>query len=259
MSARRGSLSAQHVQEACLNGWPALRETVFDGWLVRFAGGYTRRSNSVNLLSPGTRDPDEKLRVCETLYAAQGLPAIVCVPSMAEPSISHALDRRGYGPPEDETRVLSMAFEETSSFRREGVDLEEGLPGEAWLRALARLQGQGEAARQTHRKILEALAIPAVFASVPGGGGRPGALAFGAVHDGLVCVNSVVTNPEFRRRGLAGRAISGILHWAQSRQGATGACVPVVAGNAPAVALYEGLGFQHEVFRYHYRRRAGGA
>ena len=247
--------SVQGVQEACLNGWPALRELVFDGWLLRFSGGYTRRANSVHPLSPGMQPLDEKIQYCEALYAAQGLPTLFCIPSTAPPSLAHALDQRGYEPPEDETRILYMRLAGDAPLPPRGVQLEEGLPGDAWLRTLVQLQGQGEAARSTHRSILEALSIPAVFASVPVGDGRLGAVAFGAVHHGMVCVNSVATDPDFRRRGLAHRAISGVLAWARDRHGATGACVPVVAENDPAVGLYEGLGFRDEVCRYHYRRR----
>jgi N-acetylglutamate synthase len=254
MSGNSLSPIVQSVQEAALNGWPALRELVFDGWLLRFSDGYTRRANSVHPLSPGMHSLDEKIRYCEAIYAAQGLPALFCIPSTAPPSLGHALDQRGYGPPEDETRLLHMNLAGEVPLPPEGVELEEGLPGDAWLRTLARLQGQGEAARNTHRKILEALAIPVVFASVPVGDGRLGAMAFGAVHHGMVCVNSVATDPGFRRRGLAHRAISGVLAWAH-RHGATGACVPVVAENDPAVGLYEGLGFRDEIYRYHYRRR----
>ena len=75
--------SVQGVQEACLNGWPALRELVFDGWLLRFSGGYTRRANSVHPLSPGMQPLDEKIQYCEALYAAQGLPTLFCIPSTA--------------------------------------------------------------------------------------------------------------------------------------------------------------------------------
>ena len=254
MSGNSLPLIVRNVQEAALNGWPALRELVFDGWLLRFSDGYTRRANSVQPLSLGTQPLDEKIRYCEATYAAQGLPTLFCIPSTAPPSLGHALDGRGYDPPEDETRLLHMSLARDAPLRPEGVELEEGLPGDAWLRTLAALQGRSEAARNTHRKILEALAIPAVFASVPVGGGRLGAIAFGAVHHGMVCVNSVATDPDFRRRGLAHKAISAILAWARDRHGATGACVPVVAENDPAVGLYEGLGFRDEVCRYHYRR-----
>jgi GNAT superfamily N-acetyltransferase len=246
---------AKRVEEACLNGWPALREVVFDGWLIRLAGGYTRRTNSVNLLSAGTLPLDYKIHYCETVYAAQGQPTIFCIPTHADPALSRALDHRGYGPPEDESCVLFMEFAEVSPEPTGDVVLEEGFPGEAWLRTLARLHEQSETTQGLHRRILESLSVPAVFAAVRGNGGRLGALAYGAVHDGLVCVNSVVTDPAFRRQGLGRKAVSAVLEWAQERCGATGACLAVVADNAPAKALYRDLGFSREVYRYHYRRR----
>jgi ribosomal protein S18 acetylase RimI-like enzyme len=247
---------ARRVEEACLNGWPALRDVVFGGWLIRLADGHTRRTNSVNLLSAGMQPLDRKIRYCETVYAAQGLPTIFCIPSGADPVLGHLLDERGYEPPEDESCVLFMDFAETPPQAAPGVVLEEGLPGEPWLETLAHLQGQSARAQRTHRKILEHLAVPAAFAAVPLDDGRLGALAYGAVHDGLVCVNSVVTHPGFRRRGLARRAVSVVLAWAQERCGATGACLSVVAENAPARALYAGMGFTREMYRYHYRRRS---
>jgi ribosomal protein S18 acetylase RimI-like enzyme len=246
---------AKRVEEACLNGWPALREVVFDGWLIRLADGHTRRTNSVNLLSSGTLPLDHKIRYCESVYTSQGLPTIFCIPTTADPALSRALDQRGYGPPEDESCVLCADFAETSPHLAFDVLLEEGFPGEPWLRTLARLHEQSAPAQDAHRKILRSLSVPSVFAAVRLDDGRFGALAYGAVHDGLVCVNSVVTDPAFRRQGLARKAVAAVLAWAQERCGATGACLAVVADNAPARALYRDLRFDHEVYRYHYRRR----
>jgi ribosomal protein S18 acetylase RimI-like enzyme len=248
---------AKRVEGACLNGWPALREVVFDGWLIRLADGHTRRTNSVNLLSSGVLPLEDKIRYCEAVYTAQGLPTIFCIPTTAGHALSQALDRRGYGPPEDESCVLYAELAEIPPQPAGDIVLEEGFPGEAWLGALARLHGQSEATQETHRKILKSLAVPAVFAAVRLDDRRLGALAFGAVHNGLVCVNSVVTDPAFRRQGLARRAVAAVLSWAQERCGATGACLAVVADNAPASALYRELGFDCEVYRYHYRRRVG--
>jgi N-acetylglutamate synthase len=223
--------------------------------LIRLANGYTRRTNSVNLLSSGTLPLDHKIRYCETVYAAQGQPTIFCIPTHADPALSQALDRRGYGPPEDKSCVLFADLAEASLEVSGDVVLKEGRPGEAWLNTLARLHEQSEAAQSTHAKILESLSVPAVFAAVRSDDGRLGALAFGAVHDGLVCVNSVVTDPAIRRQGLGRKVVSAVLTWAKERQGAAGACLAVVADNTPAMALYESLGFGREVYRYHYRRQ----
>jgi len=251
------ALLARRVEEACLNGWPALREVVFDGWLIRLADGHTRRTNSVNILSAGLQPLDRKIPYCEAVYAAQGLPAIFCIPSTAGPALDLMLDERGYEPPEDESCVLAMDFRERPPRPAGDAVLEEGFPGEMWLGALARLHEQSERTQQIHRRVLASLSLPAVFASVRSDDGDPVALAYGAVHDGLVCVNSVVTDPAFRRRGLARQAVAAVLAWAHGRCGATGACLSVVADNDPARALYAGMGFTREMYRYHYRRRSG--
>lgn len=246
----------RRVEEACFKGWPALREVLFDGWLLRFAQGHTRRTNSVNPIAPGTCELRDKIAHCETLYARAGLPTIFRISSLVEPGLDRVLDGVGYGPVEDEIRVIYRELAPGHHLVDGDADVVEGVPSEAWLEAHARWSGNGEAAQRAQRGILQALSVPAVFTAARGGDGRLASLAFGAVHDGIVCVNLVVTDPACRRRGLSRRAVASVLAWARDRAGAEGACLPVVASNTPAVALYKGLGFDTELYRYHYRRRA---
>ena len=245
---------ARRVEEACLNGWPALRHVVFDGWLLRFADGHTRRSNSVNPLAPSRCELRRKIAYCEILYARASLPTIFRISSNTEPGLDGALDSLGYGDREDETCVIHSDFTRHPPDRG-AADLIEGAPSEAWLEAYARCSGN-HAAREAHRKILHALAVPAVFAAARASDGRLASLAFGAVHERIVCVNLVVTDPALRGQGLSRRTVSAVLSWARERAGAEGACLPVVASNTAAVALYHSLGFDAELYRYHYRRRA---
>lgn len=265
----------RRAEEAGLNALPAPRQVLLDGWLLRFADGCTRRANSVNPVwpGPGRGDPDARIRACAALYAAQGLPCLFRVPSFLPPGLDAALDAHGYAPPEGETRILFRPNPDArgaddagaggagaggDGAGTGGVELAEGRPGAEWLDAQARIAGDVERVARARRDMLACLAIPAAFGAVrPDGPGTPMAsLAYVAVHDGLACLNMVATDPAARRRGLSRRVLRALLAWAREA-GAEGACLQVAAGNAAAVALYEGLGFRTELYRYHYRRRDG--
>jgi len=247
---------SRRVEEACLNGWPGLSEILFDGWLLRFSRGHTRRANSISLLSPSTDDVARKVAHCEALYARHGLPTIFRLSTLDADAIDGVLDARGYGPREDETRIFhrDLALESLPSIRDAVVVTES--PGRAWLDAVARIQGLAEDRRLANEAIFAAIANPAGFAASLSDDGRIAAVAFGAVHDGIVCINSVGTDAAFQRRGHARRAVGAVIDWACRKVGARGACLPVMAHNVAAVALYEALGFRTEVSRYAYRRRA---
>ena len=116
---------------------------------------------------------------------------------------------------------------------------------------MARLQGHTLAHRAIYRRIVGAIAIPARFALLIVDG-LPAALAYGAIHDGILCYESVITDLGRRRQGYSRRIIASLASWARD-SGATGACLQVEAGNTPARALYDTFGLG-ELYRYHYRR-----
>ena len=250
--------TAARVEEACLNGWPSLAAVLLDGWLLRFAEGHTKRANSVNVIAParqtGSASLARKIAACEALYAARGLPTIFSLSSAApQDGLEAALDAAGYGPPLDDSLVLLCDSLSGANAAEATVRLNEATPPRAWLDAFARISGLDERAATLHARILDALVVPAACAAVEAPDGTIGAVAFGAVHDGLVCINSVATAREHRGRGLAGHAVAAAMAWARNEAGADAACLPVGAANAAALALYRRLGFTREVSRYHYR------
>jgi N-acetylglutamate synthase len=250
-----GSL-AWRVEEACLNAWPALQEIHYDGWLMRFADGHTRRVNSVNVLRDGALPLAEKIAYCEALYRRHSLRPYFRILSTANPELEDALGARGYAP-EDETRTVFMDFDEyppPSPFMP--VELDPYGPSAAWLSAYARIHAQEPHDSVTLERILNQLTLPGVYAAVRDAQGRIVSIAKGAVHDGIGCLNMVATDPAARRLGYSRACVTAVLQWARDEMAASGACLQVVAVNTPAVRLYEELGFVHELYRYHYRTPA---
>lgn len=243
---------AWRVEECCHNAWPALRQVWIGDWVLRFADGVSRRANSANPLRAGPRDPAAAIAAAETLFPAHGLPAIFRVPAMVAPAIDARLAARGYTA-EGETATLHAGLDVVAAAADPAVAIWPR-PHPDWLRAMAALQGHTRERAETYRRIVELIAIPAAFGGLRQDG-RLVALAYGAVHDGLLCFESVVTDPAHRGRGYGRRLLAAIAHWGRGR-GAVAACLQVEATNAPALAFYRGLGLKAELYRYHYRRRA---
>ncbi|MBV8740053.1 MAG: GNAT family N-acetyltransferase [Alphaproteobacteria bacterium] len=241
---------AWQVEEVCLNAWPALRQVLFDGWVLRFSGGLTRRANSANPLGIEHADPAALIANCETLYRDQRQPAIFRLPSLIGLGIDECLAACGYND-EGHSLVLYTGCGAIPAERDPAVRL-LSRPTAEWFATMAALQRHTKKQAQLYRRIVRALAIPAAFAVLVDDG-AVGALAFGAIHRDLICYESVVTDPQQLRRGYARRIIASLAAWAVER-GATGACLEVEAANTPALALYDRLGFS-ELYRYHYRRQ----
>jgi N-acetylglutamate synthase len=241
---------AWRVEEACLNAWPAVRQVLLGGWVLRFSGGLTRRANSANPLGIDRADADAVIAGCEAVYRYQRLPTIFRLPSIIAPQIDGRLEALGYGS-EGRSLVLHGEIGSIPAVCDPEVRL-LSRPTPEWLAAMAALQRQTKRQARLYRRIVGHLAIPAAFAALADDRGIA-AMAYGAIHDGLICYESVVTDPSRQRRGYARRIVTSLAAWAAD-QGAHGACLEVEAANAPALALYAALGFK-ELHRYHYRRQ----
>jgi len=78
----------------------------------------------------------------------------------------------------------------------------------------------------------------------------PGAQGFAAYADDWVGFRGIEVAPEHRRQGLARTVMAALLEWGAER-GATTAYLQVLGHNAPALALYDGMGFTtHHTYAY---------
>ena len=84
------------IEERSLNAWPSLQQMLYDGWILRFSGGYTRRANSISPIYRGCRGVYEKVLGCEEIYRRKRLPPAFKISPLVHPEDLDAFlhDRR---------------------------------------------------------------------------------------------------------------------------------------------------------------------
>ncbi len=241
---------SMRIEQASLNAWPGLQQVLYDGWMLRFAGGYTKRANSVNPLFPSSLGLDEKIRFCEGRYAERGLPPIFRLTSFAAPAeLDPALADRDYRRVAP-TSVMHRDLEPLAGPPAGSVKLGEESAGD-WLALFCQFSGSTLNEHQTHRQILESILGQTLFASLSDSG-RAVACGLAVLEGDCVGLFDLVTDPACRNRGYGTELVSGLLAWAR-QHGARHAYLQVVEANAPARHLYaDKLGFR-PLYRYWYR------
>lgn len=219
--------------------WPATETAALGGWTLRYAGGFTRRANSVLAGGDPGLPPDEALAEVVRWYGERGATPYLQLPD-SSPYAGHA-DARGWVR-EADTLVRTAPLAPLTLLPGAPVTLSR-TPDADWLGAYHRTGDLAQAA------LAVVTGGPSVwFATMPGAIGR-------AVVDGpWALFGAVEVIPSHRRRGLA-TAVMGALARQAAAEGATAAYLQVEADNAGARALYDRLGFSDH-HGYHYRRPA---
>ncbi len=241
----------RQLERTMFRAWPSFEETDYDGWVLRFADGYTKRANSVNALYPSTLCLDLKISLCEVVYAARDLPIIFRMTPHSYPDgLDERLDQRGYKII-DRTLVMlgplnAQADEPKSPFEIRIVSLLE------WLDAYVRLRTPSAEQLALQRRIV--MKIPTALCPVLGfQAGDPVGYGLGVLDSELVGIFGLYVAPAIRRSGLGETMLLTILQWARMR-GAKQGYLQVEADNAPAIKLYRGIGWS-ESYPYWYRVR----
>jgi len=242
---------AWHAEHACLNAWPALFNVLHDGWVVRFADGFSRRANSANPLSAQARLSGATLQYFENLFQLADLPMIIRVPSLLDPEIDRTLERFGFVA-DGECHVLFATLDVLEVRPDPAVSVVTEI-SDGWLAMLNRMQGRTVEQSQTFNDIMSGIALPAGFATLAENG-EAVAAACGVLDGDMMVVESVITDPRRRGAGYAHRLSAALMHWARLNE-ATCACLQVETANIGGLSLYRRLGFTTELSRYHYRRR----
>jgi GNAT superfamily N-acetyltransferase len=236
------------IEETAMNAWPALSQTLYDGWVLRFAKGYTKRANSINLLYPSTLGLDEKIEYCQKVYTDQHLPAIFRLPApFIPPEFDEKLAERGYKKI-DLTHVRSLSLRTWQPSNTGSVLREVSL--DSWLVVFNDLSNADLKKQPIHREILDAIIAPRLMITLEVAG-QIVCCGLGVLQGELFGLFDIVTHPAHRSQGYATKLVSGMLDWAKE-QGALWVFLQVMDNNIPAQNLYAKLGFRDE-YSYWYR------
>jgi GNAT superfamily N-acetyltransferase len=238
----------RRLEEIAMNAWPALQQVFYDGWVLRFANGYTKRANSANPLYDSHGAITEKIAFCERCYAERGQPAIFRLTScLAPPELDEALERRDYQRI-DPSLVLTTDLrdrplpEPALELRTEAV--------EPWMQVFEQLADHRFSGRDTHQAMLEAILAERLLVVGVAEGEIVGC-GVGVLEEQYFGLFDIAVARGQRNRGYGSQLISGMLRWARQR-GAIYSYLQVISANAPARHVYSKLGFE-EAYQYWYR------
>jgi ribosomal protein S18 acetylase RimI-like enzyme len=244
------------LEERLFNAWPALQTVHVDGWLIRMAGGHTKRSNAASQLHPSTLPADELIRTVRTLYRRAGIEPMVRLTPLSSSGTDEALEAAGWSF-YDPTVVMTAPLKDRVKLQGAGtaavVMAEE--PSEAWIEGAAAAYELADWQRGMLAAIVANIRVEAAFATVYVDK-QPLGYGIAVAERGYVGLYDLAVSPAARGSGVGARMVTSLLHWGRSK-GAGTAYLQVREANVQARALYARLGFS-EAYRYWCRRPPAG-
>lgn len=230
------------IEELSLNAWPALKTMVHQGWLLRFAEGYTKRSNSIQAVYALTNENmEQQIAYCEEIYAAAGLKTIFKITPFVPEALDQRLEQRGYTLVEPSSVKILDNLLDVKDPQMQEILLEHEL-SERWLRTMASMNHLTEHQIEVTRRLLTSSPLKQGFFTLLNGS-IPVACGLAVIEQGYVGLYDIVTGEAYRNRGYGEQLLLHILKWAREH-GATKSYILVLQSNASANCLYEKLNYQ---------------
>jgi len=246
------------LESIAAQAWQPLEQLQLGEWVLRAAGGFTGRANSVLPLGDPGVPFDRALSEITEWYTARSLPPMIQVPLPLRTDLDAALAERGWVAYNAvavmvcDLDPLLMATQDVSSQVQLLTLNITPTPDAAWL---ASFRYGDEPVPAAAIPIMTKAEHP-VFVSARGPASDTLAIARGAICGRWLGITAVEVAEPYRRRGLGRLVIKALAQYAAD-QGCRHVFLQVAHGNVGARRLYERLGFvaHHD---YVYRRGPGG-
>jgi ribosomal protein S18 acetylase RimI-like enzyme len=243
------------IEELAANAWRSEIEQHLGGWRLRYAGGTSRRVNSVwPNRDPAGEDTEERVALVESFYTRYGVtPRFQLCPAAQPANLEEILIRRGYTQDAHTTVQINRVEDvlERAGLAETAVVENDRLTPE-WFDFYTRTTNVSPENKLVRDGVLTRIGPPAQFVLLLDGE-TPCAVGLGVAERGWIGAFCVVTDPAYRRRGLATGVMAALARWGLV-QGAENFYLQVMENNPPALALYDGLGFS-KLYHYAYAEK----
>ncbi|MHA1647124.1 MAG: GNAT family N-acetyltransferase [Promethearchaeota archaeon] len=253
---------SQNIEMKSLNAWPSLQTLFYDGWIIRFADGYTKRANSVNpIFSSFTEIPvNIKIQKVRDLFKNQNLPLVFKITPTVNPiSLDQTLEKQKFIKI-DETSVQTISLGEVKSLQIKNLSKSNSLIPEFhvfkdldknWFSIYCNLNDVNSKSTQTLELMLNLIILPKFFACLTIKE-EILAVGIGVLERDYIGLFGIAVDENYRNRGL-GRMLMQNLFKLGIENKAKYAYLQVMTNNSPALHLYNKLGFKEE-YKYWYRK-----
>lgn len=246
------------IEDAGINASAPPQQRWVDGWLLRYSPGKAKRARCVQAVADGRLPLDQRLALCQSVFDAAGLPAVVRITPFSRPAgLDQALAALGWNR-QDDTRVMVLPTCLAEAEPLPADLLWQPLDGAAYAEVVGALRGSPAVQRDAHAQRLALSPVPYQgWVLRRPDDGQVLACGQTAAEADMVGLYDIFTHPQARGRGLARQLCSRLLAQAHAA-GARVAYLQVDADNHPARAIYRRLGFA-DAYAYHYRSPDPGA
>jgi len=237
------------IEELSLNNWPPLSTLLYDGWVLRFANGYTKRANSINPIHYSTCDLNLKIKECENIYSANHLPTTYKISPFIHPiNLDNTLEEMGYSVI-DTTSVQTLNLDYITKPHLTSVKISEDVTAD-WIEDFCRLNNVKDKNKEVMERTLSNIKTKKGFISFYYEE-RVVACGLGVIEREYIGLYDIVTDVNYRNRSFGEQMILNLLLWGKEN-GAKHSYLAVVANNEPALRLYSKIGYS-EIYKYWYR------
>ena len=238
-------------EEMSLNAWPASETHYYDGWVIRFTQGYTKRANSINPIYSSSINIDLKINICEGLYQDANLPTVFKITECSHPNeLDKALESRGYKRI-DEVSMQIIDLESFEALTNINEIIINSKITQTWIDGYAKCSNIINPVNiLIMTNLLFSIDKEVICVSIEKDGTSI-AHGLGVIEDTYIGIFDIIVSKAYRGKGYGKAIVEEILQQAKSKD-IKYAYLQVLKNNTIANNLYKQLGFR-QLYTYWYR------